>query len=166
MAPGARAPTDASRVPPPRPKPATAQACRRRDQERSGNAAQDKSPFAKPGIFTYRPTKTEQVFAGGLQPVLPASTVAGRDYLVMMSVAATQAGEGYLASTQIVDQMIKLIGPNDRLSVWTIAAGDATRPLTKEFMNPRDKTSAELFKKAQAKLRTDTRPATPTSREA
>jgi tetratricopeptide (TPR) repeat protein len=127
------------------------------DQERSGNAAQDKSPFAKVGIFTYRPDKagTQQVFALELEPHLPASTVQGRDYLVMMSVAATQAGEGYLASTQIVDQMIKLIGPKDRLSIWTIAAGDSTRAITSEFMNPRDERSANLLKKAQEKLRAE-----------
>ena len=137
------------------PKPAAAPSLSTPDQERLGNAAQDKSPFAKLGLFTYRPSKTEQVFAFELQPQLPASTVAGRDYLVMMSVAATQAGEGYLASTQIVDQMIKLVGPKDRLSIWTIAAGDSTRALTKEFMSPRDEASAAAFKKAQEKLRAE-----------
>ncbi|HEX3314777.1 MAG TPA: hypothetical protein VHR72_07805, partial [Gemmataceae bacterium] len=137
------------------PKPATAPSLSTPDQERSGNAAQDKSPFAKLGVFTYRPTKADQDFVLELQPQLPASTVAGRDYLVMMSVAATQAGEGYLASTQIVNQMIKLVGPKDRLSIWTIAAGDATRPLTNEFMNPRDEKAAKLFKKAQEKLRAE-----------
>jgi tetratricopeptide (TPR) repeat protein len=125
------------------------------DQERAGNAAQDSSPFAKLGIYSYRPNKAEQMFAVLLQPELPASTVEGRDYLVLMSVAATQAGQGYLASTQIVDQMIKLVGPKDRLSIWTLAAGDTTRPITKEFMNPRDANAAEMFKKAQEKLRTE-----------
>ena len=149
------APRVASRPAAPNAPKATAPSLSTPDQERSGNAAQDASPFAKLGIFTYGPNSTERDFAFGLQPQLPASTVAGRDYLVMMSVAATQAGEGYLASTQIVDQMIKLIGPKDRLRIWTIAAGDKSRAITSEFLNPRDEKSATLLKKAQEKLRAE-----------
>ena len=121
-------------------------------QERSANTVQDKSPFARGGLFTYRPSKTEQLFAWTLQPKLPANTIAARDYLVMVSMAATQSGEGYLASLQIVDQLIKRAGDRDRISVWLLSAGQATVALTDEFFSPKDESGAKKLKKALQKL--------------
>src|SRR4051794_36083079 len=89
-------------------------------QERADAEAQAQSPFARAGLFTYRPAPDQQLFALNLQPQLPPDQAHGRDVLVLLSLAATQAGEGWLASLQIVDQLLQHAGPNDRLDIWTV----------------------------------------------
>jgi tetratricopeptide (TPR) repeat protein len=121
-------------------------------QERAREKSQEDSKFAKGGVFTYRPGKEEQLFAVALKPKLEASAVKGRDYLVMVSVSATQAGEGWLASTRIAETLVEMVGDNDRVSLWTIGAPSATKSLitgSDSFLSPKN---PEHLKKINAAL--------------
>src|SRR6476659_7617043 len=90
----------ATRPTPPRPAATGLSA----QQRRAADDVNDKSPFASGGLFTYRPAPTRQIFALALQPQLSKSEPDGRDFVVLMSLAANQAGEGWLASMQIIEQ--------------------------------------------------------------
>jgi len=122
-------------------------------QQRAAEEANDKSPFAQVGVFTYRPAPTRQIFALSLRPELPGSQPEGRDFLVLMSLAANQAGEGWLASMQIVEQMALRVGPQDRVSLWTIGTPEVTKPvLEMGFFSPRDAVGQKRYEKLKAAL--------------
>src|ERR1043165_6660537 len=50
------------------------------------------SRFSLPGLLTYQPIKGDLAFAMQLQPKLEATLRRPRDYLIIMSTAATQGG--------------------------------------------------------------------------
>lgn len=121
-------------------------------QERDLDKSMDQSRFSKGGVFTYRPGKDEQLFAVALKPTLPASTVKGRDYLVMVSLSATQSGEGWQASTRIAESLVEMAGENDRVSLWTVGTPSVTKSLvgqSGDFLYPK---KADDLKKLQAAL--------------
>jgi hypothetical protein len=131
-------------------------------QMRANDKSHEESRFAKGGVFTYRPNKEEQLFAVALQPGLPASAVKGRDYLVMVSLSATQAGEGWLASTRIAETLVEMAGDNDRISLWTIGAPKVTKSLLPEadgFLSPKNPDHLKKLKAALAKLKENYYPA-------
>lgn len=125
-------------------------------QERDRDLAQENSKFSKGGVFTYRPGKDEQLFAVALKPKLPASPVKGRDYLVMVSLSAAQAGEGWQASTRIAETLIEMAGENDRVSLWTIGTPGVTKSLLGSadgFLSPKDPAERKKLDAAIEKLR-------------
>src|SRR5262249_51810949 len=96
------------------------------------------SKFDKGGVITYQTLKGEHLFALQLKPQLPAVPVRKRDYLIFVCNAAAQAGEPWIASTQIADAIVQTAGPDDRISLWVVSTPELTRPLTKGFLHAKD----------------------------
>ncbi|MEI7685346.1 MAG: vWA domain-containing protein, partial [Planctomycetota bacterium] len=125
-------------------------------QERNIDNSLDESRFSKGGVFTYRPRQEEQLFAVALKPALAASAVKGRDYLVMVSLSATQSGEGWQASTRIAESIVEMAGENDRVSLWTVGTPNVTKTLSKgEFLAPKNADDLKKLQAALEKLKTN-----------
>ena len=92
------------------------------------------SKFDKGGAITYRTLKGDNLFALQLKPQLAPVPVRKRDYLILICNAAAQAGEPWIASTQIADAIIETAGPDDRVSLWMVSTPEQTRTLTKGFL--------------------------------
>ncbi len=109
-----------------------------------------RSKFESGGIITYRTLKGENLFALQLQPKLAPQLNRKRDYLVMICNAAAQAGEPWIASTQIADAIVQTAGPDDRIALWIVSTPEQTKALTKGFLFAKedrkqlDKAIAEL----------------------
>jgi hypothetical protein len=97
------------------------------------------SRFAAAGVQTYQPLKGDAYFALQLQPTLELAPARPRDYLIMLSTAATQAGPGWIAGHQIADAIIETAKESDRVSLWTVNEPKATKSLTKDFLLAKDK---------------------------
>src|SRR5947209_4009333 len=96
------------------------------------------SRFENGGIITYETLNGERLFALQLRPQLPSVPVRKRDYLIVVCNAAAQAGEPWIASTQIADAIVQTAGPDDRVSVWTLSTPEETKAITKGFLYPRE----------------------------
>ena len=47
-----------------------------------------------------------------------------RDYIILVSNSASQAGPSWIASGQIAEAIIKNAAPEDRVSLWTVSTPD------------------------------------------
>ncbi len=92
------------------------------------------SKFEQGGVITYRTLKGENLFALQLKPQMAPVPVRKRDYLIMICNSAAQAGEPWIASTQIADAIIETAGPDDRISLWMVSTPEHTKALFQGFL--------------------------------
>src|SRR5262245_43326785 len=57
--------------------------------------------FAEQKLLTYQPQHGDQIFALQVQPPLPAIPVRKRDYVILVSTSAAQAGPAWVGANQI-----------------------------------------------------------------
>src|SRR5262249_41781759 len=78
-------------------------------------------------------------FALQLRPKLDPGPRRPRDYLVLVSTSAGQAGAAWTASRQLAEAILKAAGLKDRVSLWCVGTPDPafTRCLTGAFLSPR-----------------------------
>src|SRR5262245_35436862 len=101
-----------------------------------------KSRFEVANTFTYQPLEGDPYFALKIQP--DADTVKAdekpreRDYLIMISTAATQAGPARLAALQITEAVIKTAGAEDKISLWEVNMPEVTKCHTGDFLDAKD----------------------------
>jgi hypothetical protein len=103
-------------------------------EERNVDRKPAGSRFDNGGVITYQTLKGENLFALQLKPQLAPVPVRKRDYLILICNAAAQAGEPWIASTQIADAIIQTAGPDDRIALWMVSTPDHTKPLFRGFL--------------------------------
>jgi tetratricopeptide (TPR) repeat protein len=96
------------------------------------------SRFARGGAVSYRTLKGELYFALQVRPKLEVGPVRPRDYVILVSSSAGQAGAPWLAAGQIATGIIHNARPDDRISLWTVSTPEATRCLTRDFLRAKD----------------------------
>src|SRR5262245_53894571 len=69
--------------------------------------APTESRFNLPSAITYKPVQGDHYVAVQIKPVLEPAPRRPRDYLIMISTSAAQAGAGFIASHQIADGIMK-----------------------------------------------------------
>ena len=111
------------------------------------------SRFAVAGMQTYQPVKGAAYFAMQVQPKLDAAPVRPRDYLIMLSTAATQGGASWAAGHQIAEGVIETARDSDRVSLWTVNEPKATRNLSKEFLLAKDTAEGRRLREALKQYR-------------
>jgi len=97
------------------------------------------SKFAETALLTYKTLEGETLFALQVKPDLKAPPRRPRDYVIMVSSAATQGGEGWIASQQIAQEIIAKADDTDRIALWAFSTPDnkATFSLTRGLVSPR-----------------------------
>ena len=78
------------------------------------------SRFQQSGVLTYASTQGDHYIALQLQPKLDAVPARPRDILILVSTSANQAGAGWIAAQQIMNEVVKSAKANDRVCVWKI----------------------------------------------
>ena len=107
------------------------------------------SRFDAPDVLTYQPLQGPAYFALQIQPKLEAAPARPRDFVIMLSHAATQAGQSWSAGHQIADGIIESIArKTDRVCLWTFSTPEGTKQLTKDFLEPKDAAELVLLKNA------------------
>src|SRR5207245_2131920 len=104
------------------------------------------SRFALGRTITYRPLEGEPYFALQIQPkpeqIQPKADAdakpRGREYLIMISTSATQAGVARTASLQILEATVKNARPNDTIAVWSLCTPESTKCHSGDFVEPKD----------------------------
>ncbi|MBI3410031.1 MAG: VWA domain-containing protein [Planctomycetes bacterium] len=131
-------------------------AARSQLQLQPAESALAESKFAHGAMVTYRTLKGDNLFALQVQPKLEApATRRSRDYLVMISASAGQAGEPWIASQQIAKQLFedaKKSKHDDQISIWVASTPAATRCLTNGFVSPQDAAGASKLVRALDEL--------------
>jgi hypothetical protein len=104
----------------------------------SEEAALAASKFETSSLVTYQPLEGDLLFALQVKPKVEPGPARPRDYVIMVSNSAAQAGSPRTASLQIVDALLKKLGDRDRVSLWIVSTPDAnnTRCLTKGWLSP------------------------------
>ena len=64
--------------------------------------------------------------------------VRGRDFVIMISVSASMAGEPRVAANQIAEAIIQTANAADRVSLWTVGTPELTKTLSDGFLEPKD----------------------------
>ncbi|HZZ78015.1 MAG TPA: hypothetical protein VFE62_05835 [Gemmataceae bacterium] len=111
------------------------------------------SRFASSAIQTYQPIKGDAYFAMPVQPKLEDVPVRPRDYLIMLSTAATQAGPSWVAGHQIAEGIVETAREGDRISLWTVNEPKATKNLSKEFRLAKGVAEGRLLREALKQYR-------------
>ena len=94
--------------------------------------------FGMPGVITYQGIKGDAYFALQVKPHLEKTPDQPRDYLIMLSTAATQAGASWVAAHQLAEGIIDSAREFDRVSLWTLNEPKFTKNLTKDFLSTKD----------------------------
>ena len=102
---------------------------------------------------SYQPVKGDAYFALQVQPKLEPAPARPRDYLIMLSTAATQGGPSWAAGHQIADGIIETAKESDRISLWTVNEPKATKNLTKDFLLAKDTAEGRRLKEALKQYR-------------
>ena len=92
-------------------------------------------------------------FALQVKPSLTTGPRRPRDYLLLVSADASQAGPSWFAAHQITAGILKEAAPGDRVSLWMVSTPEErfTCSLTKGFVKVKD--SAKVFQAALNRLR-------------
>jgi tetratricopeptide (TPR) repeat protein len=90
------------------------------------------SKFAAQPVHVYEPVAGPLVVGMQIKPQLPAAPTRPRDYLILVSTSAAQAGAGWIGSNQIADAIVKTANDGDRIAIWTV--GDKTEAVV-EFVD-------------------------------
>jgi hypothetical protein len=108
------------------------------------------SRFDARDVLAYQPLQGHAFFALQIQPKLePLATPRPRDFLIMLSTAANQGGQAWIAGHQIADGIIDDVADkSDRVSLMSFSTPENTRLLTKEFLMPKDASEKILLKDA------------------
>src|SRR5437868_4837489 len=87
------------------------------------------SKFAKGGLFTYRTTEGDLLFALSLKPKLEAGADRPTDYAIMVDTSASQARGPLANACGIAERLIATTHDQDRVSLWTVNTPAATASL-------------------------------------
>src|SRR5438552_279566 len=71
--------------------------------------------FAEQKLLTYQPLRGDAIFALQVQPTLPAAPMRKRDYVILVSTSAAQAGAGWVGANQIADAFVETAQEGDRI---------------------------------------------------
>jgi len=110
------------------------------------SAADDETPdrFAPGGVVSYQPVQGDLYFALQLQPKLDPAKRRPRDFVIVVSKSATQAGPQWVAARQIVEAVVETAGDYDRVSIWVASDPKGTVCLTgDDFLSPKDRADAK-----------------------
>src|SRR5262249_31619883 len=80
-------------------------------------AALAEPKFNQGGVQTYTTLQGENLFALQIKPKLEPAPVRNRDILIMVSVAASQAGD-WIAAHQIADGFFQTANKGDQIALW------------------------------------------------
>jgi tetratricopeptide (TPR) repeat protein len=110
------------------------------DQAADPESALARSKFGQGGVVTYKPAQGEPFFALQLQPKLQPTPRRPRDYLVLVSASAGQAGAPWAAARQVAEAVLKGARPEDRVSLWCVSTPEPafTKCLTGKFISPKE----------------------------
>ena len=102
-------------------------------------AALAASRIAKGGVLTYRPQDGDPFFALQLKPTLDTVPPRPRDWLILVSTSAGQAGPSWAAARQITQAVSESAGADDRINIWTLSTPEErfTKSLTGKFLAPK-----------------------------
>jgi hypothetical protein len=108
------------------------------------------SRFTLPGVLTYQPIKGDISFALQLKPKLDPTPRRPRDFLILISTSATQAGHGWIAAHQIAEGIIETASDTDRVALWKVNSPENTKPLIKDgpFLSPKDRVEGKRLRDA------------------
>jgi len=107
------------------------------------------SRFDTADILQYKPLAGAAYFALQVQPKIEPAPARPRDFVIMLSHAATQAGQSWAAGYQIAEGIIEGIADKaDRVCLWTFNTPEGTKQLTKEFLTPKEASEMVLLKNA------------------
>jgi hypothetical protein len=108
-----------------------------------------KSRFDASDVLVYQPLTGDSYVAAQLQPKLEPAKARPRDFVIMMSHAATQAGPSWIAGHQIAQGLIENVArASDRVCLWTFNTPEGTKQLTKDFLMPKDAAELVLLQNA------------------
>jgi tetratricopeptide (TPR) repeat protein len=98
-----------------------------------------RSKFTQGGVVTYQPAQGDPLFALQLKPKLEPTPRRPRDYLVLVSTSAGQAGAPWTAARQIAEAVFKDARAEDRVSLWCVSTPEPafTKCLTGQFISPK-----------------------------
>ncbi len=105
-----------------------------------------KSKFAMAPLHLYQPLEGDPIIALQVQPKLPAAPERKRDYVILISTSASQAGAGWIGSNQIADAFVETAQEGDRIALWTVSTHDKTKAITEHLLDAK----ADAFKLKQA----------------
>lgn len=99
-----------------------------------------KNRFADEPTLTYKTVDGTNVFAWQIKPTIKAEA-APRDIQVLVDTSASQAGKPMKMALAVLESVVKVAGPDDKIDVWTININDPkiTRSLTQGFQPANDK---------------------------
>ncbi|MBX9583087.1 MAG: VWA domain-containing protein, partial [Gemmataceae bacterium] len=86
--------------------------------------------------ISYKPRAGDPLFAWQVKSALDPAPARPRDVAVLVDTSASQAGLPLRQARQAVAALAGLLGPDDRVSVWTLNTPETTRQLTKDFQAP------------------------------
>ena len=104
-------------------------------EAKSHDAELADSKFAAAPLHTYQPLQGDTLFALQIQPELPTAPPRKRDYVILISTSAAQAGAGWIGARQIAEAIVETAGDGDRIALWAVSTPEASTHLTKELVD-------------------------------
>lgn len=88
----------------------------------------DRNRFAEAPLVVYQVEK-DRLFGLQVKAKLPDAPARAKDYLVVVDTSASKAMGPLALAQKIVEELVKKLGPDDRLAVWTanLKAKDLSR---------------------------------------
>src|SRR5439155_12029841 len=77
------------------------------------------SRFADSPVLVYKTKEGKHLLALQVKPKLPDAPARPRDYVVLIDTSASMAMGPLVLGQTIIQEMVKKLGPDDRLSLWT-----------------------------------------------
>ncbi len=102
-------------------------------QNHEANLADSK--FATAPLHVYDPMNGDRIFAMHVQPKLAPAPARKRDYVILVSTSAAQAGPGWIGANQIAEAFVETAQEGDRIALWAVSTRDATKQLTGQMLD-------------------------------
>lgn len=102
-------------------------------QNHEANLADSK--FAAAPLHVYEPLQGDRIIGLQVQPKLAAVPARPRDYVILVSTSAAQAGPGWIGANQIADAFVQTAQAGDRISLWAVSTPEATKQLTGQMLD-------------------------------
>lgn len=109
------------------------------------------SKFAQAPLHVYESLKGDRLIGLQVQPKLPAAPARKRDYVILVSTSASQAGAGWMAGNLIAQAFVETARDGDRIALWAVSTPEATKALTDQLVEA--KSDAPKLKEALNNLK-------------
>ena len=93
------------------------------------------SKFANAPLHIYETLKGDRILGLQVQPKLDAVPARKRDYVILVSTSAAQAGPGWIGANQIADAFVQTAQEGDRVAIWAVSTPEATKLLTGQMLD-------------------------------